>query len=70
MLRRMICMVKIAHILPTACIMMRNCFIINLIRQKAILVSFFPYKSCMDVYGCALSSMVATGKLHAILLIV
>ena len=56
--------------LPTACITMRNRFITNLNHQKVILrvfetnvcatrmVSHFPYKSCMDVYGCALSSMV------------
>ena len=24
------------------------------------MIGHFPYKSCMDVYGCALSSMVGT----------
>ena len=61
--------------LKTACIMMRNRFIINLIRQKAILrvfeikdfvlrmISHFLCKSCMDVYGCALSSMVGKHRI-------
>ena len=40
MLRRIICMVKFFDSLPTACIMMRNRFITNLIRYEAILRVF------------------------------
>ena len=40
MLQRMICMMNFFHILPTACITMRNCFYTNLVRQKAILRVF------------------------------
>ena len=68
-LRRMICMVKIFDISPTACITMRNRLLLFYSVKKLFwgfskptfvlrMISHFPCKSCMDGHGCALSSMV------------
>ena len=64
MLRRMICKVKIFSILLKACIIIRRKRFIWLIHQKVFLRVFKSNvcathdKSFMNVYGCALSSMV------------